>query len=920
MKMNILILMLCVALYLEAAQVTGSFTGRVLDEDHLPLPGANILVPALNTGAATDKNGEFRLSPLPTGRYAVLVRYIGFQTVTDTVEITPGASTTLNVVMMSGVVELDEVLVVGERLRGQARALNQQKENFNITNVVSADQIGRFPDQNIGDALKRIPGITVNYNQGEARYANIRGAGPGLSAVSIDGDRAPSADPETQAVQLDLIPAEMIQSIKVSKTVTPDMDGDAIGGSVNLITRQAPYLRRLSLAVGSGYNPLSGSPRIQGSFVLGNRFVDEKLGVVLSGSWDDNHLGSHNSEGIWRIHDHGAVLPQQWDVRLYTIRRLRRSFSAAADYRVSNEHRYFINFLYNHRDDWENRVRLRYLPGEMDENGLAEKTDIRRQTKGGPGWGRNNNARLEDQRTVKIQLKGKHNFGDWLQAEWSVSLANASEDRPNERHISWEAKNVPVTVNLSDPRTPYFYEQTSYKDFKPEEISEEFQTSRERNLYYKIDLDLPLIKKGPCKSTFFTGGKIKVKSKSRDMLFNRIRLTRAGKKFFDDMADFPLTGFNDRHFLAGDYTPGSFTSYDYLGSLDFSDTTLFNIDDDKDKYIAANYNADEDVSAAYLLLEQNLGKHVEIKIGMRAEKTSIAYRGFVWNEKENTALPKRGADSYVNLLPGLHLKYEPNNKVTIRAAWTNTVSRPNYYDLVPYRGVDRGGEVLRRGNPLLQPTVSRNFDFMIERYFKTIGIVSMGAFHKILHRFIYMQKKYGYFDPLTEEIYDEYYQPRNGGDAVLSGLEFAFQRQLDFLPGLLSNLGLYANYTFTTSRANSPNLPKGTPLPGAAPHILNLNVSYETQKIAAGLSFSATSPYIDPDEVDLTPGLERYYDKVRYLDFNLSWKFRPDIRAYLEAQNLLNQPLRYYAGSPERTAQQEFYSYRLQFGIKYSIK
>ncbi len=280
-------------------QATGSLAGSVVDSDLRPLPGANVVLPELNTGTATDKNGEFRIFKVPVGVYQIKIMFIGFINQQDTVTITPNTATNIDVVMQPGVVEMNAITVVGQRLQGQAKALNQQKNNSTISNVVAADLIGRFPDQNIGDALKRIPAVSVNYNQGEARYVNIRGTGPGLNSVTIDGERVPSADPETRAVQLDLIPAEMIQSVEVHKTVTPDMDADAIGGTVNLVTRQVPYVRRLSATLGSGYNMLAAKPMLNGALVVGQRFYDDHLGVVLSSSYYDHRLASHNTEGQW---------------------------------------------------------------------------------------------------------------------------------------------------------------------------------------------------------------------------------------------------------------------------------------------------------------------------------------------------------------------------------------------------------------------------------------------------------------------------------------------------------------------------------------------------------------------------------------------------------------------------------------------
>ena len=184
-----------------------------------------------------------------------------------------------------------------------------------------------------------------------------------------------------------------------------------------------------------------------------------------------------------------------------------------------------------------------------------------------------------------------------------------------------------------------------------------------------------------------------------------------------------------------------------------------------DEYIAANYDAKEDVASAYIMLEQRLGKDLDMKAGLRIEETRIDYNGYAYFEDENEAKPTNGADYYVNWLPGLHFKYEPSKNTTLRFAWTNTLARPNYYDLVPYRAVSRAGEVLEIGNSYLRPTTSGNFDFMIEQYYESVGILSLGLFSKKISNFIYVHKELKYEDPVTENKYDEFYQPRNGAQS-----------------------------------------------------------------------------------------------------------------------------------------------------------
>lgn len=218
----------------------------------------------------------------------------------------------------------------GWQRQGQAAALNQQQTSDNVTNVVAADQIGRFPDANIGDAMKRIPGINVAMDQGEARFGLIRGTEPRLSSVTLNGERIPSAEGDQRNVQLDLIPADMVQLIEVNNTVTPDMDADAIGGSVNIVTRSAPPEQRILATLGSGYNMLSERGMTLGSLVVGDRFLNDNFGVVLSGSYYNHYLGSDDIEAVWNEDDNGAAYVEEFEVRKYDVQRLRRSLAGSS--------------------------------------------------------------------------------------------------------------------------------------------------------------------------------------------------------------------------------------------------------------------------------------------------------------------------------------------------------------------------------------------------------------------------------------------------------------------------------------------------------------------------------------------------------------------------------------------------------------
>ena len=423
----------------------GTIRGRIVDSEQQTLPGATIYIDKLHTGVTSDVNGFYTFSNLDPGTYLVKVTYVGYTPVEMTITIPEGKTIDKDVVMNEGV-ELQQV-VIGGAFTGQRRALSSQKSNLGITNVVSADQVGKFPDSNIGDALKRISGINVQYDQGEARFGQVRGTSADMSSVTINGNRVPSAEGETRNVQLDLIPADMIQTIEVNKVVTPDMDADAIGGSINLITKNSPYKRFITATAGTGYNWVSDKASLNLGFTYGDRFFNDKLGIMASVSDQNNPAGSDDVEMAYeKDEDTGEVYLDEYEVRQYYVTRERQSYSLALDWEINANHKLDFKGIFNNRNDWENRYRHTY---KYEDPNMYE---VIYETKAG---GRDQRfARLEQQRTMDFTLGGEHLFGR-LKFDWKASYAQAGEERPHERYLAFKRKDkVEMKSDFSEIRRP----------------------------------------------------------------------------------------------------------------------------------------------------------------------------------------------------------------------------------------------------------------------------------------------------------------------------------------------------------------------------------------------------------------------------------------------------------------------------------
>lgn len=910
----------------------GTIKGRILDTSNQTLPGATIYIDSLHTGVVSDINGFYTLTNIAPGTYKVKVSYVGYSPVEMTITVPEGKTVESDVMLNDGV-KLREV-VVGGAFNGQRRALSSQKNAMGIVNVVSADQVGKFPDSNIGDALKRISGINVQYDQGEARFGQVRGTSADLSSVTINGNRIPSAEGDTRNVLLDLIPADMVQTIEVNKVVTADMDADAIGGSINLVTKNTPNKRMFNATAGSGYNAVSKKAQLNLGLTYGDRFFNDKLGLMFSGSYQNAPGGSDNAEFEYDVDD-GSVVMKEAQMRQYYVTRERQSYSLALDYEFNPDHKISFKGIYNRRNDWENRYRVVYK--DLDESDPSEQS-IELQTKGGADDTRN--ARLERQQTMDFTLDGEHNLGGRLLMDWAASFSRASEDRPNERYFGLKmdnntGENLINTFRGIGGRAPYSTIAIPGLDnegWELDELTNSNQSIYENEWKFRLNFELPLMK-GLYGNTLRFGGKYTNKEKDRE--------TTMYKYDGEDVNDNPI--FNDggawrehgssqirKGFMVGDnYPEGThFVSKKYLGSINFN-----SMQGEPDyEEMSGNYHAKEEITSAYLRFDQKLGQKLDLMLGLRMEHTALNYRGLNWvvDEDENESLESTGnrKNSYTNWLPSVLLKYDVNDDLKLRASFTETLSRPKYSALIPSVNYNRADEEATIGNPNLKPTTSYNFDLSAEYYFKSVGLVSVGLFYKSINNVIVDEVWKGMDSqlPITGTYDYEISKPINAYDADLFGVEVAYQRDFGFITPALKCLGFYGNYTYTANKTKNHHFEhrvledgEDVDMIGSPEHTANASLFFEKWGFNLRLSYNFASAFVD--EMGEVAQLDRYYDKVNYLDLNASYTFGKRFKTtiYADVTNLLNQPLRYYQGTKDRTAQVEYYGARFNAGIKVSF-
>lgn len=903
----------------------GIVTGRITDSESHTLPGATVQIENLHTGVTSDINGFYTLSNLKPGKYVITVSYVGYEPIRREITVSKNNVSEANITMNEGL-ELQEVKVEGA-FSGQRKALQMQKSSMGICNVVSADQVGKFPDSNIGDALKRINGINVQYDQGEARFGQVRGTSADLTSVTVNGNRLPSAEGDTRNVQLDLIPADMIQTIEVNKVVTADMDGDAIGGGINLVTKNSPSRRILNFTGSTGYTWISEKPQWNIGGTWGDRFLGGKLGIMASASYQYAPGGSDNTEFEY-VEKKGEIQLKEAQVRQYYVTRERQSYSLSLDYLFNPLNKISFKGIYNRRNDWENRYRISY----KKLNSEAKDQSIVMQTKAGSDD--NKSARLERQQTMDFTLDGEHQFGI-LKMDWASSYSRATEDRPNERYIGLKlkgSKDMDIRESFEDVgmRQPYstlLIPAYGEAKWKIDEFCNSDQAIKENEFKERINFSLPL-SSGIYGNSLKFGYKYTRKEKERETEY--FDYTDAADKYISDWQENTISEVRNGFMPGSQYPIGSqFVSKKYMGRIDFNKA------DGKELLAeeAGNYKATEQVHAGYLRFDQHFGKRLEASLGLRIENTRLNTSGvnYVMDAEEKESLTPTGEykNDYTNLLPSLLLKYKMGEEGNLRASITKSLSRPKYSALVANKSFNLADQEATIGDPNIKPTTAWNADLSADYYFKSFGMVSLGVFFKDIKNVnietlgYYTGTELGLSD--NEETF-EVTQNMNAYDARVFGVEAAYQRDFGFICPSLRCLGFYGNYTFTHTTTRNYNERLGikdgddVKMAGSPEHTANASLYFEKSGINVRLSYNFASNFIDQMNTG-SRELDRYYDSVNYLDLNASytWGKKTKFTIFAEANNLLNQPLRYYQGQKDRTMQVEYYGVKVNAGFKINL-
>jgi TonB-dependent receptor len=871
------------------AQSTGAVTGRVIDENSKnPLPGAAVKVQGKALSTDTDRTGAFQLLRIPAGQQTISISYLGYEIAVFDVQVRAGQTINLEATLKPLPQTRESIDVYSEPLLdGQAKSLNQQKTAPNIVNIVSADQIGRFPDPNAAEATQRIPGVVIQRDQGEGRFVSVRGTEPRLNSVMINGERIPAPEGDIRYVALDVIPADLLEAIEVSKALTPDMDSDAIGGAVNLVTKHAPERTIFSLTAGLGYNHIVRDGLQNFNATFGRRFSDNKFGMLLSTSFFNTDRGSQNFEAEY---DDGEL--DTLETRDYRLNRKRFGLNPVFDWRVSNTSEFFLRGIYNRFSDDEFR---RFFVNAVSDNALER--DLR--------------ERYEVQKIVSSAFGGRHLLNNILHTDYRITYSYAEEAEPTNIVTQFVQEDVEFAPNVTPSQINPKNIQANplnqnINEFLLDEQTRENNITNDREFTGSINFALPLHTLSGFSGLFKFGGKYRHRKKARN---NEVLQVSPE----DDLL---LTSFLDssyrvRNFLDGRYSPGNEFANPKL-ARDISSQFPVEIEKDPEEDLA-DYAAKEKIGAGYAMAELSLGERLMLLPGLRYERTDTDYRAFqlLFDDEGDLAgvSPIAGKNHYNFFMPALHARYRVSKDTNLRAAVTRTLSRPNFIDVIPFQLILEEDSEIERGNPNLEPTKSVNFDLMGEHYFQTVGMASAGFFYKRITDNIFLSR----FDEARNGDDFEVTQPVNGERANLWGIELAFSNQLRFLPKPLDGLGIYTNYTYTDSDARILGRNNG-PLPGQARHSGNFAVFYEKFGFSGRISLNYHGRYIEEVGEDTTRDL--FFDSHAQWDLSVSQRINRWLQVYGDVINLTNEPLRRFEGFRNRPVQEEYYRWWATAGIK----
>lgn len=849
---------------------SNSIQGKITDNDKNPLPGATIIVKDIpKKGAYAGMDGTYKINNIPEGKHQVTVKYLGFKNFEKEINITANKLAHLDIQLESSNIELESITTTAQAYKNSdAEARYIEKSAIKEMNIISAKSIELSPDQNVANVIMRVSGVSLEKNPGNSgsgeNFTIIRGMPKRYNYALVNGIKIPSPEDKNRYVSLDLFPSELLDRVELIKSLTPEYEGDAVGGAVNLVMKSAPDKPLFNVKVATGYHDIfferqfkyadtkaiadkspiqlygadyiaspkdfttknmdaqynSFNPDIYSSISVGQRFWDDKLGGMVALLYDNYYKGSHLIRFSPDIRTDGSNLPVLTDLseREYNDNIKQIGINSSFDYRFdpTNSIKFYAMFLRIQDDQVRFSDDVRLWGVDPNDSKVHTYTDRFRST---------------TNTIYNFTLRGDHRFDERNKIDWTAAYSSARKDLPDEAYF----------VRVSNYSFVKGQESILIADLGDNVRTWKYNTDKDISGYLNYTLDLG------SKDTPF-------ELKLGGMYRNKKRTSFIVDYHFNPDPGYEAYGY--------DWKPDDPNFPQYATWEKFSDLGWKIRNPQGDITQELNYNAHENIGAGYVQFNTTIDNAFQFIGGARIENTD---QGYTLLYPRNGQTPT-GSQKYTDVLPSLSINYIIDEKSKFRFSYYYAIVRPGYFEIVPY--LINEEDYYQVGNPDLKRTKANNFSLRYENFFNSLDQVMIGVFYKKID------------DPIENALLNAKVipglninaivkQPENLGTATNYGFEFNYIKYF-------SNIGVQVNYTYTHSSITSPktiqqredpNDPTSSiislskdqtrPLQGQADHIGNLSLLYRNFEhnlfgqlafVYTGERISGVSNFYDNDE------------------------------------------------------------------------
>jgi len=894
---SVLLLLLCISGLLSSAQVTepGEISGHIYDAGtHEQLIGATVVLLPGSKKMVSSLEGKFSFKGLKAGDYTISVTSQGYGRVDTSLFLPAGGNLKFDMYLRTDVAALSTVIVAA-KAGGESDEFARRKEQFsnNIVNIVSANTIAISPDITVANVIQRISGVSVERgNSGDGQYAIIRGMDKRYNTTLINGVKIPSPDNKNRFVPLDIFPAEMMDRIEVIKSLTPEMEGDATGGVMNLVMKNAPDKFRLEGNAGTGYSQIffdrdltkysssgipgkspaevrgpgvfapvsdfsyrnfmtsNGKPPLNSNFGLtaGDRFLGNKLGVIVSASYQNVYRG--NNSNVMVQSPTVAPAPSAdgpWnqtfsdvEVRQYSSRQQRLGLETKIDYEYHKHHTLSLFAAFVELNEYRVRHTIDTLLGGYSMNGYIGGFAIKDQIQ----------TRTDLQNIFNTTLQGRDQWTGKFSSDWSLVYSRAKRQLPDIAQFSTGRSITPDqnagTDSIGDPTV--------------DNSSREWMHNTDQDMAAYLNFHEYLLTIGSHRVDLSFGGMFRHKERDNyDNKYSLSPLTDAGSNY-EQFISIPASKFT--------FIPANAA----LGNANGN---------------AGIYHFSENVGAGYGQLRYTFSKKWEAIGGLRVEHTGQDYTSSL----PASVYGKSATISYIDFLPSIQAKYSFDEKKALRVAYFKSICRPAYADLILFEDNSTNESYTTTGDPALQHTRIDNFDLRYEIFPKGLDELMIGAFYKSIKNPI----EYA----LTKSSNTEQeLKPGNFGNAENFGAELTFRK-------FFGNFGLSGNYTYTHSSITSGKIKyyhdaagnthydsvgEKRPLQGQSAHVGNLSLLYKNPRIGVDAQLALVYTGERINTLSLNYGLDNWETATTFLDFSGQKQFGRHYIVYVKVNNILNTP------------------------------